>query len=223
MAVEITWLGHSGFHFAADGHEVVIDPFLTGNPLAKHTPADVSCEAILLSHGHADHVGDTVAIGKRNKATVYAPFETAVWAQEQGLEAVDMNPGGKVQTDWGWVAYVQAFHSSSYEGRYMGCACGVVFSIGGTTVYHAGDTGLFSDMKLIGEVFRPDVACLPIGGRYTMTPELATRAAEWIAPRVALPMHYRTFPILSADAEGFTPRGVEVKVLDPGGKFSIAD
>jgi len=221
MAVEITWLGHSGFLFRSSAHAVVIDPFLSGNPLAKHTPDDISCDAILLSHGHPDHIGDTVAIGKKCNAPVYAPFETAVWAQEQGLEAVDMNPGGRVQTNWGWVAFVQAFHSSSYEGRYMGCACGVVFSIGGTTVYHAGDTGLFSDMKLIGELFRPDIACIPIGGRYTMTPELATRAAEWISPRIAIPMHYRTFPILTRDASGFQPRGVEVKTPEPGETFAL--
>jgi L-ascorbate metabolism protein UlaG (beta-lactamase superfamily) len=122
--------------------------------------------------------------------------------------------------DWGWAAFTQAIHSSSYQGRYMGAACGIVISMGGVTVYHCGDTTLFSDMKMLGEIYSPDIACVPMGDRYTMDPELASTAAEWIAPKVAIPIHYRTFPILAQDASGFMPKGVEVKVLEPGESWS---
>ena len=139
-----------------------------------------------------------------------------MWASEFGCETIDCNPGGGIDTDWGRVTFTQAFHSSSYEGRYMGCPCGVILKMGGVTVYHCGDTGLFSDMKMLGEIYKPDIACIPIGDRYTMGPELATRAAEFIGAKVAIPIHYKTFPILAQTADGFTPAGVEVKVLEPG-------
>ena len=221
MALQVTYLGHAGFLFGDGTYGVAVDPFLSGNPLAKHQPDDISCDSVVLTHGHPDHVGDTVAIAKRNGAPVVAPFETAMWAQQQGCSIIDTNPGGKVDVPGGWVAFTQAFHSSSYEGTYMGCACGIVLNLGGVTVYHCGDTGLFSDMKMIGEIYKPDIACIPIGDRYTMGPELATRAAEWIGARVAIPIHYKTFPILAPSADGFTPRGIEVKELEPGGEWSF--
>jgi L-ascorbate metabolism protein UlaG (beta-lactamase superfamily) len=216
MALEITYLGHSAFLLGDGTHKVVIDPFLTGNPVASHKPEEIACKTVVLTHGHEDHVGDTVTIAQANGATVIGCHEISVWAEEQGLEAIGTNPGGKVETEFGWVAFTQAFHSSSYGGRYMGAACGVVVRMGGATLYHCGDTGIFSDMKLIGEIYAPDVTCIPIGDRYTMGPELATKAAEWIGARVAIPMHYATFPILVPDASGFRPAGVEVKALRPG-------
>ena len=221
MALEITFLGHAGFVFDDGTHKVVIDPFLTGNPLAKHSPDDIECDAIVLTHGHGDHVGDCVAISKRNNAPIIAPYEAAVWAGEQGCETVDCNPGGGIDTDWGRVTFTQAHHSSSFENRYMGCACGVILKMGGATVYHCGDTGLFSDMKMLGEIYKPDIACVPIGDRYTMDPELATMAAEWIGAKVAIPIHYKTFPILKQSAAGFEPKGIEVKEIEPGGSWSF--
>jgi L-ascorbate metabolism protein UlaG (beta-lactamase superfamily) len=221
MALEITFLGHAGFVFHDGTHRVALDPFLTGNPVAKHKPEEIACKSILLTHGHEDHVGDTVAIAKANGATVYGCHEISIWAGEQGLETVGTNPGGKVKNDWGWAAWTQAFHSSSYGGRYMGTACGIVLNMGGVTVYHCGDTSLFSDMKMLGEIYRPDVACIPIGDLYTMGPELATKAAEWIGAKVAIPIHYGTFPILAADTTGFAPQGVEVKALAPGETWSF--
>jgi L-ascorbate metabolism protein UlaG (beta-lactamase superfamily) len=216
MAVSLTFLGHAGF-LLDDGSQVVaLDPFLTGNPVATMTADDIRCGHVVLTHGHADHLGDTVAIAKANDATVVAAFEISEFLGEQGCRCDPGNPGGKITTDFGWVAFTQAFHSSSYEGRYMGMPCGVVVHVGGVTVYHCGDTALFSDMKLIGEIYRPDIALIPIGDRFTMGPELASRAAEWIDPKVAIPIHYKTWPLLVSDASGFTPRGIEVKVMEPG-------
>ncbi len=220
MGLSITYLGHSGFLFSDGKESAVIDPFLTGNPLAKQKPEEIRCGTVLLTHGHEDHVGDSFSIAKRNKATLIACHEITVWAEGEGVRTVGANPGGKVETPWGWAAFTQAFHSSSHGGRYMGNACGIVLRMGGVTVYHCGDTGLFGDMKLIGEIYRPDVALIPIGDRYTMGAELATKAAEWIRPKVAIPIHYRTFPVLAQDARGFAPLGVTVKELEPGSSWN---
>lgn len=221
MPIDITFLGHSGFLISADGHAVAIDPFLTGNPVATMSPDDVKCRHIALTHGHADHLGDTVAIAKSNNAQVFAAFEICNYLGEHGIESVQpMNPGGKVQAAFGYVALTQAFHSSSFEDRYMGMPCGVILNIGGVTIYHCGDTGLFSDMKLIGEIYKPDIAMIPIGDRFTMGPELATKAAEFIKPKVAIPIHYNTWPPIEQDPKRLSPSGVEVKVMQPGETWS---
>lgn len=217
MSVEITFLGHSGFVFASGQHRVAVDPFLTGNPVAKHKPEDIKCQYVVLTHGHADHVGDSAAIAKANDATVIAVFEVAGLMASQGVKKTEPgNPGGKIETDFGWVAFTQAIHSSSYEGQYMGMPTGVMVNIGGVTIYHLGDTTIFGDMKLLGEIYRPAIACVPVGDRFTMGPELATRAAEMIAPKVAIPIHFGTFPMIRPNADGFAPKGIEVKVLEPG-------
>ncbi len=218
MSVTITFLGHAGFLLESGDHRVAIDPFLTGNPIATMKAEDVRCDFIALTHGHADHIGDTVAIAKANGAAVAAAFEICDYLATKGVEKCEPgNPGGKITTDFGWIAFTQAFHSSSFEGQYMGQPCGVVVNLGGVTVYHCGDTALFSDMKLIGEIYKPDIACIPIGDRFTMGPELGAKAAEFIRPKIAIPIHYGTFPgMLVPDASGFNPSGVEVKILEPG-------
>ncbi len=223
MAVDITFLGHAGFVLSDGNSSLLLDPFLTGNELARHRPDDLRCDYVALTHGHPDHIGDTVAIAQRNDATVIAAFEICGFLGEQGLQKLEPgNPGGQIQTDFGWVAFTHAFHSSSYEGRYMGMPTGLVVQMNDLVFYHCGDTGLFGDMKLIGEIYTPDVAAIPIGDRFTMDAGLGAKAAELIAPRVAIPVHYKTFPILAQDARGFDPKGVEVKELEPGETWRYA-
>ena len=222
MSATITFLGHAGFLISDGSTTVAIDPFLTGNPVATMKPEDITCQAICLTHGHADHFGDTMDIAKRNDATVYGAFElTEGYVAVKGHGNVEpMNPGGKVDAPFGWVALTQAFHSSSYDGQYTGMPCGVVLNIGGVTIYHCGDTGLFSDMKLLGEIYQPDIAMIPIGDRFTMGPEFATRAAEFIKPKIAIPVHYNTWPPIEQDPAKFNPNSVDVKVMQPGESFT---
>lgn len=216
MGIALTFLGHAAVLLEDGRHSVAMDPFLTGNPVAPRQPADVHCTHIVVTHGHGDHLGDTVSLALANGATVYANFEITEYLGEHGVATEPGNPGGRIATDFGWVAFTPASHSSGYQGRYLGVACGAIVYLGGVTVYHCGDTGIFGDMALLGEIYRPDVALIPIGDRYTMGPELASRAAELIKPKIAVPIHYRTFPQLVQDAAGFAPRDVEVRVLRPG-------
>jgi len=220
MSAKIHYLGHSGFTFSDGAHTVAVDPFLTGNPVAKAKPSDITCQYVALTHGHADHVGDTIAIAKANNAMVIAAFEITEYLGSQGIEKLEPgNPGGRIKTDFGWVAFTQAFHSSSYEGRYMGLPCGLMINIGGVTIYHCGDTGIFGDMKLLGEIYQPQIACIPIGDRFTMGPNLAAKAAEMIKPKLAIPIHYNTWPPIAQNPADFNPSGVEVKVMSPGDSF----
>ncbi len=229
MSSTLTYLGHSGFVLESAGVGIAFDPFLTGNPVARHKPADIKVQHLCVTHGHSDHIGDAVAIGRANHATLYAAFEICEALAREGLGQCEAgNPGGKIRTGFGYVAFTQAFHSSSINGRYMGQPTGIVVHLEAgparprpLTVYHCGDTGLFGDMKLLGEIYKPDIALIPCGDRYTMGPELASRAAEFIKPRVAIPMHYNTFPPISVDIAAFRPAGVEVKVLKPGETWKI--
>ena len=216
MSITLTFLGHAAVLLEDGKHTVAIDPFLTGNPVAARRAADVHCTHIVVTHGHGDHLGDTITLALAHGATVYANFEITEYLGEHGVATEAGNPGGRIATDFGWVAFTPAWHSSGYQGRYLGVACGVMVRLGEVTVYHCGDTGIFGDMALLGEIYRPDIALIPIGDRFTMGPELASRAAELIKPKFAVPIHYGTFPLLVSDAVGFTPKGVDVRVLRPG-------
>lgn len=223
MTLTIEYLGHSGFIFSTPNHTVLIDPFLSGNPLAVRAPADIRCDAVVLTHGHSDHLGDTPDIARGNNATVYANWEICEYLGELGLKHLEPgNPGGQINAPFGFVAFTRADHSSSHAGRYLGNPCGIILRIADTTIYHCGDTGLFSDMKLIGEIYKPDIACIPVGDRFTMGPALASRAAELIRPNVAIPIHYKTFPMLTSDISAFRPDGVEVRELVPGKPWRYA-
>jgi L-ascorbate metabolism protein UlaG (beta-lactamase superfamily) len=218
----LTFLGHAACIIKGEHSTVVIDPFLTGNPAATIGPQEVTCTHVALSHGHEDHVGDTLAIAGANDATIVASYEICNWASGEGHENVNPgNPGGRVPLNSDdWLAFTRAYHSSSYEGRYMGQPCGLIVHVDGRTVYHAGDTDLFSDMKLIGETYNPDVAMLPIGDRFTMGPALATKAADFVgAPRV-VPMHYDTWPPIEVDVHQFKP-AAEVCLMQAGDTLEL--
>ena len=219
----LTFLGHATFTIAHGEHTVLIDPFLTGNPQASASAGDVSCTHIAITHGHADHFSDCPDIAKRTGAPVYGSFEVCEYlGGEHGIEKLEPgNPGGCIATDFGSIAYTAAVHSSSYNGRYMGLAMGIVVNIGGKTIFHAGDTALFGDLKLIGEIHKPDLVILPVGDRFTMGPAQAKTAAEWIGAKIAVPCHYGTWPLLTNDISAFKPEGVRVEVMEPGGAFTL--
>lgn len=203
----LRYLGHSAFVLEADGRQVLIDPFITGNPSATMSADDFHPTAILLTHAHNDHVGDAPELGKRTGCPVITINELGVYLGSQGVPgAIGANHGGTVAFDGGTVKFVPAWHSSSFavgDGVVApGVPAGLVVRFGGKTIYFAGDTCLFGDMALIGEE-GIDIAVLPIGGHFTMGPEDATRAVKLIKPKVVIPCHYNTFPPISQDPEIF--------------------
>jgi len=227
MSVKFTWLGHSAFMFDIDGHEVLVDPFLTGNPLASAQASSMNPEVILLSHAHGDHLGDTVEIAKRTGALVISNFEISNWMANQGVKnVVGVNPGGSFYGDYFSAKWTIAHHSSSFpDGTYGGQPNGFILRGGGSTIYFAGDTSLFLDMQLIGDE-GIDVAFLPIGDHFTMSPVDSLRAIEFIRPEFVVPMHYNTFPPIVQDVPDWANRvnsetDAKPIVLDPGGSHSL--
>ena len=201
--VRLTYHGHSVFEIKTDEHSIIIDPYINGNKHAKIKPADIKADYIILTHAHGDHFGDTLEIAQKNNAAVIAINELANFVASKGCKAHNMGTGGKYDFPFGAVKYTIAHHSSSYDGTYMGDAAGVVLTINGKNIYHAGDTSLFLDMKLIGELQALDTAILPIGGNFTMGIDDAVKAVEFLNPRMAIPMHYNTFDVIKADPEEF--------------------
>lgn len=228
MAIQVTWLGHSAFQLAIGEYSVLIDPFLNGNPLAPIRAGDVAADFILLSHGHGDHVGDTVAIAKRTGAMVVANYEVGVWVRKQGVEHVHtLNPGGGIQLPFGRVELTIAHHSSSLpDGSYGGQPNGIlIFTDEGPTLYHAGDTTVFMEMQLIG-AHGIDLAMLPIGDYFTMGPDGSLKAIEFMKPKAVIPMHYNTFDPIAQDAGAWALRVQNETdalpvVLDPGGQYQV--
>ena len=201
--MKITFLGQSGFHIETNGHSILIDPFLSGNELAVNSPEEFSPSHIVLTHAHPDHYGDTEDIAKRGGATVVSSFEVANYLGEKGIQGHPMNIGGSFDFPFGKVTYTPAWHSNSLpDGTYAGMPSGLLLEIQGKRIYHAGDTALFSDMKLIarGGV---DLAILPIGDNFTMGPEDALEAVKMIEPQMVIPVHYNTFEVIEQDPEAF--------------------
>jgi len=209
--MEVSFHGHSFIRVKTTEHTILIDPFITGNQLCDLDAAIVEADIILLTHGHGDHVGDTVSIAKRTGARVVAINELAIYLAQQGLDTHGMNIGGGYTFDFGHVKYTQAFHSSSYEEEdgtfiYTGMPAGIILTVEGKELYHVGDTGLFSDLKLIGDHHDIDVAFIPIGDNFTMGPADALVAADWIQAKTVVPVHYNTFPVIKQDAEAFAAK-----------------
>jgi L-ascorbate metabolism protein UlaG (beta-lactamase superfamily) len=228
MAVDIRFLGQSCFEIKAGGTTVLTDPFLTGNPKAAAQADEMEPDVILLTHGHGDHLGDTVDIAKRTNATVVAIVELAAEIGGNGVEnVVDPNLGGTVTFDWGWVKLVPAWHTAVTPSGTPHMPAGLLIHIGDRTIYHLGDTCLFSDMQLIARRGdRIDLALVPIGGHYTMDRYDAVTAVELINPSQVIPCHYDTFPPIEADAQAFKQdvqqAGFsEVVVLDPGQSHTV--
>jgi len=237
--MEINYLGHSTVELVDGDTRILIDPFLKpNNPAAQLTAEDVNPTHVLLTHGHVDHTADAVAVGRRTGAPFVAQSELSNILAENGIEDVaDPNFGGTVEFDWGWVKLVQAFHSSTWAGSedrpfsptpgtVTGPAGGLVISFAGKTLYHLGDTALFSDLKLIAERTPVDIAFMPIGGHYTMDRHDALVAADFVGADTVIPVHYNTYPAIETDAETFksdveSQTKSKVVVLAPGESHSV--
>ena len=227
----LTWLGHAAFRLdTPGGKRIYIDPFLNGNPRcpeAEQTPERV--DAIIVSHGHGDHVGDTLALWKEHSCPVVAQVELRGWLSSQGLDedmSLSPNKGGTIEVAGVRVTLTNAFHSSSApDGTYTGESCGLVLELeNGFTLYVAGDTCVFGDMALIARIYEPDVAVLPIGDHFTMGPREAAVALELLAVKRCVPSHYGTFPLLTGTPERLrelAPPGVEVLAPEPGGSVEL--
>ena len=198
--MNIHYLGHSAFEIVTNGKKILIDPFLVCVP--NYKPENI-CD-IFVTHGHGDHLGSSINISVKTSAPVTAIFELANYCAKKGAKTIDMGLGSWRNYSWGRAILVPAFHSSSTpDGQYGGCPCGVVLEIEGKIIYHAGDTCLNSEMKVIGELYQPDIAMLPVGGKYTMDIEHAVKAAEWLQTTTVIPMHYNTFDAIKVDIEEF--------------------
>ncbi len=226
MAVNILYHGHSTFEIHSGDHRLIVDPFLDQNPLSDIKPGAVKADYILLSHAHFDHVADVEAVARQNKAGIYCNFEMSQYYTGKGLNAVGLNQGGTGQTPFGKLSLTVAFHTSTFpDGAGGGVACGMVIEIGGKKIYYAGDTALFGDMALIGKLWKPDMAILPIGDNYTMGPGHAVLAAEMIGAPIVMPVHYNTFPPIVQNAEAFAEdiriKGLQPAVLKAGESWEV--
>jgi L-ascorbate metabolism protein UlaG (beta-lactamase superfamily) len=221
--MKISYHGHSVVKIETKGKTILIDPFINGNELTDLKVENEKPDVIVLTHGHNDHVGDTVELAKKNNSLVIAPNELATYLSWQDIDTHPMHIGGAYEFDFGKVKFTQAYHGSGFvtddkEIIYMGMPAGVLLMLEGKTIFHAGDTGLFSDMKLIGERHPIDLAFLPIGDNFTMGPEDAAIAASFLKAKKVVPIHYNTFPPIKQDPQKFIDLldGQEGKVMNAG-------
>jgi len=209
--MKVSYHGHSAVKVVTKSHTILIDPFISGNEACDLDADTVDADVILLTHGHNDHVGDTIPIAKRTNALIVASPELADFFGTKDLNTHPMNIGGKHKFDFGTVKFTQAYHSSSFTDEdgtvvYGGMPYGILLTIDGKTIYHVGDTGLFSDLKLIGDMNDVDLAFVPIGDNFTMGPEDALIATDWIQAKTVVPVHYNTFPVIEQDPEAFAKK-----------------
>ncbi len=227
MSTKLTWYGHAALGLENGGTRILVDPFLTGTPVAAITPDKVPADYILISHGHGDHVGDTEAIAKRTGALIISNFEIAEWFEKKGFKTHGQHIGGGFKYPFGYVKLTQALHGSALpDGSYGGNPAGFLWTTNdGQKIYLAQDTGLFGDMRLIGEE-GIDLAVLPIGDNYTMGPDDALRAVKFIRPKHVVPIHYDTFDLISQDEDTWAKvvmmeTSATVHVLKPGQSFTL--
>jgi L-ascorbate metabolism protein UlaG (beta-lactamase superfamily) len=216
-SLSITWLGHSSFHLRTPGGKhLLFDPWYTGNPSFPEAARPASADLILLSHGHNDHITDAVAVARATGATCVGIWEVTSWLASKGVQSIEpMNKGGTITVKGLSITMTDARHTSSFDDNgvvFLGDAAGFVVRLeNGQTLYYAGDTALFGDMKLIAELYRPDIAFLPIGDRFTMGPDTAAMAARWLGCKQVVPMHYGTFSMLTG-----TPQQLEAHLEGSG-------
>ncbi len=228
--MKITFLGHACFLFEG-GTSILIDPFITGNPVAKVKPEDINADLIFVSHGHGDHLGDAVTIAKNCGATIVSVTELTSYCSKSGVQAHAMHIGGSKRFGQVQVKLTPALHGSGFVDQngtvqYLGNPCGFLFHLDGKTVYHAGDTGLFSDMSLISRQHAVDLALLPIGDNYTMGPDDALEAVKLIKPGIVIPMHYNTWPLIAQNPAEFkqsveTETPARAVILNPGESYEL--
>jgi len=225
--MKLKYFSHSAFQLITkSGKKLLIDPFLSGNPTAPVKPSEVEADYIILTHAHGDHIGDSFEIAKRCKSTFICVNELANYCKSNGFNAHNMHIGGGHNFDFGRVKFTIAHHGSlTPDNHYGGEPAGVIISADGKNVYHTGDTGLFYDMKLIGEMTTIDYMLLPIGDNFTMGITDAVKAVEFVAPKVAIPMHYNTFPVIQADPNEFKKlvdaKGFKARVLNFGEEIEL--
>jgi L-ascorbate metabolism protein UlaG (beta-lactamase superfamily) len=228
--MKATFLGHATVYLEANKTKILIDPFLTGNPKAAAKADDLNPDFIVLTHGHTDHIADALPIAKRTGATIISTYELASWLGDQGAKVSAQNHGGWCKYPFGAVKFTQAIHSSSVTDQngvpiYLGEPAGAIIQVEGKTVFHAGDTALFSDLKLIGDDVAIDLAFLPIGEHVVMGPKDAAKAVEFLRPKAVVPIHYATFPPLFGDPKEFAKlaegKGAKIVILQPGESVEV--
>ncbi|MGD9897555.1 MAG: metal-dependent hydrolase [Calditrichaceae bacterium] len=224
--IKLTYLSHSAWMIETDQYKIAIDPFLDGNPMAKSKPSDIKADFIIVTHAHGDHLGDAIPMAKASNGTIISNFEIVNYCSSKGANAHPMHIGGAHEFPFGKVKLTPAWHGSSFpDGTYGGTPAGCLLMIDGKTIYHTGDTGLFLDMKLIGEMNPVDVMLVSIGDNFTMGIDDAVKAVEFVKPKLVIPMHYKTFDVIDVDpaefADKINSKGFSAKILGIGESHQI--